>query len=157
MDNYFVYLGMALVVICWVLTPFLRKIVLTTATSLDFFICTQAIVLFYIVLTFLFLKIRNPTDYNFKSILNLDKKQIIILFLASLATYFSSIALIWLLKYNEATQIMPQLQPMVIILTILAGIFIFKEEVNFMEGVGIFFIIIGVIMINYFKVKKKIN
>ena len=77
------------------------------------------------------------------------------LFLASLGTYFSSIALIWLLKYNEATQIMPQLQPMVIILTILAGIFIFKEKVNFMEGVGIFFIIIGVIMVNYFKVKKK--
>ena len=155
MDNYFVYFGMALVVICWVLTPFLRKIVLTTANSLDFFICTQAIVLFYIILTFLFLKFRNPNNYNFQSILNLNKRQIIMLFLASLGTYFSSIALIWLLKYNEATQIMPQLQPMVIILTILAGIFIFKEKVNFMEGVGIFFIIIGVIMVNYFKVKKK--
>ena len=155
MDNYFLYFGMALVVICWVLTPFLRKIVLTTANSLDFFICTQAIVLFYIILTFLFLKFRNPNNYNFQSILNLNKRQIIMLFLASLGTYFSSIALIWLLKYNEATQIMPQLQPMVIILTILAGIFIFKEKVNFMEGVGIFFIIIGVIMVNYFKVKKK--
>ena len=155
MGNYFLYFGMALVVICWVLTPFLRKIVLTTANSLDFFICTQAIVLFYIILTFLFLNFRNPNNYNFKSILNLNKRQIIMLFLASLGTYFSSIALIWLLKYNEATQIMPQLQPMVIILTILAGIFIFKEKVNFMEGVGIFFIIIGVIMVNYFKVKKK--
>ena len=154
MDNYFLYFGMALVVICWELTPFLRKIVLTTANSLDFFICTQAIVLFYIILTLLFLKFRNPNNYNFQSILNLNKRQIIMLFLASLGTYFSSIALIWLLKYNEATQIMPQLQPMVIILTILAGIFIFKEQVNFMEGVGIFFIIIGVIMVNYFKVKK---
>ena len=154
MDNYFLYFGMALVVICWVLTPFLRKIVLTTANSLDFFICTQAIVLFYIVLTFLFLKIRNPTDYNFKSILNLDKKQIIILFLASLATYFSSIALIWLLKYNEATQIMPQLQPIVIVLTILVGILIFKEKVSFMECIGILFIISGVLIINYFKSKK---
>ena len=155
MDTNFIYFGMALVVICWVLTPFLRKIVLTTANSLDFFICTQVIVLFYIILTFLFLKFRHPNNYNFQSILNLNKRQIIILFLAALATYFSSIALIWLLKYNEATQIMPQLQPMVIILTILAGIFIFKEKVNFMEGVGIFFIIIGVFIVNYFKVKKK--
>ena len=155
MNNLSLYFGMFLVVICWVLTPFLRKIVLTTANSLDFFICTQAIVLFYIILTFLFLKFRNPNNYNFQSILNLNKRQIIMLFLAALGTYFSSIALIWLLKYNEATQIMPQLQPIVIILTILAGIFIFKEKVNFMEGVGIFFIIIGVIMVNYFKVKKK--
>ena len=154
MNNLSLYFGMFLVVICWVLTPFLRKIVLKTATSLDFFICTQAIVLFYIVLTFLFLKIRNPTDYNFKSILNLDKKQIIILFLASLATYFSSIALIWLLKYNEATQIMPQLQPIVIVLTILVGILIFKEKVSFMECIGILFIISGVLIINYFKSKK---
>ena len=154
MNNYFVYFGMALVVICWVLTPFLRKIVLTTANSLDFFICNQAIVSFYVLLTFLFLKLRR-SEYNFQSIRNLDRKQIFILFIAAIITYLSSISLIWLLKYNEATQIMPQLQPMVIVLTILAGIFIFKEKVNFMEGVGIFFIIIGVIMINYFKVKKK--
>lgn len=37
----------------------------------------------------------------------------------------------------------------------LSRYFIFKEKVNFMEGVGIFFIIIGVIIINYFKRKKK--
>lgn len=154
MDNYFLYFGMALVVICWVLTPFLRKMVLTTATSLDFFICNQAIVSLYVLLTFLFLKLRR-SEYNFQSIFNLDRKQIFILFVAAIITYLSSISLIWLLKYNDATQIMPQLQPMVIILTILAGIFIFKEKVNFMEGVGIFFIIIGVIMVNYFKVKKK--
>ena len=154
MDTNFVYFGMGLVVICWVLTPFLRKIVLTTATSLDFFICNQAIVSFYVLLTFLFLKLRR-SEYNFQSIRNLDRKQIFILFIAAIITYLSSISLIWLLKYNEATQIMPQLQPMVIVLTILAGIFIFKEKVNFMEGVGIFFIIIGVIMINYFKRKKK--
>lgn len=154
MNNYFVYLGMILVVSCWVLTPFLRKIVLKKATSVDFFMCTQLIVLLYILLTFIFLKIRNPSDYNFKSILDLNKKEISILFLGALTTYFSSIALIWLLKYNEATQIMPQLQPVVIVLTILAGIFIFKEKVSLMEGVGVGFIILGVVILNYFKSNK---
>ena len=154
MVNYFLYFGMSLVVFCWVLTPFLRKIVLKKATSLDFFMCTQLIVLLYILLTFIVLKIRNPSDYNFKSILDLNKKEISILFLGALATYFSSIALIWLLKYNEATQIMPQLQPIVIILTILAGVFIFKEKVSFMESVGVGFIVLGVIILNYFKTKK---
>ena len=154
MVNYFAYLGMALVVFCWVLTPFLRKIVLKKATSIDFFMCTQLIVLLYILLTFIVLKIRNPSDYNFKSILDLNKKEISILFLGALATYFSSIALIWLLKYNEATQIMPQLQPIVIVLTILAGVFIFKEKVSLMECVGVGFIILGVIILNYFKSNK---
>lgn len=154
MVNYFLYFGMSLVVFCWVLTPFLRKIVLKKATSLDFFMCTQLIVLLYILLTFIVLKIRNPSDYNFKSILDLNKKEISILFLGALATYFSSIALIWLLKYNEATQIMPQLQPIVIVLTILAGIFIFKEKVSLMECVGVGFIILGVIILNYFKSNK---
>ena len=154
MINYFLYLGMFLVVFCWVLTPFLRKIVLKKANSIDFFMVTQFIVLLYIVLTFIVLKIRSPSNYNFKSILNLNKKEISVLFLAALATYFSSIALIWLLKYNEATQIMPQLQPIVIILTILAGVFIFKEKVSFMESVGVGFIVLGVIILNYFKTKK---
>jgi uncharacterized membrane protein len=154
MVNYFLYFGMSLVVFCWVLTPFLRKIVLKKATSLDFFMCTQLIVLLYILLTFIVLKIRNPSDYNFKSILDLNKKEISILFLGALATYFSSIALIWLLKYNEATQIMPQLQPIVIVLTILAGVFIFKEKVSLMECVGVGFIILGVIILNYFKSNK---
>ena len=59
-----------------------------------------------------------------------------------------------ILKYNEATQIMPQLQPVVIVLTILAGIFIFKEKVSLMEGVGVGFIILGVVILNYFKSNK---
>tara|TARA_Y100000992_G_C21139229_1_gene430550 strand:- start:303 stop:767 length:465 start_codon:yes stop_codon:yes gene_type:complete len=154
MNSIVIYLGILLVVFCWVVTPFLRKIVLKKTSTLEMFMCTQLIVTVYIILAYLIIKIRNPTSYDFKSILDLNRNETITLFLAAAATFFSSFALIYLLKYNEATYIMPQLQPITIVLTILAGIFIFKEKVSLMEGFGVLVILIGVIMMNYFKTDK---
>ena len=96
----------------------------------------------------------NNIETNISSIFNLSNREKLIFVLAAGATFFSSIALINLLKYNEATQIIPQLQPLVIILTIIIGMCLFGENVNNMEKLGILFIIIGVILVNKFKDKK---
>lgn len=154
MEQLFIYLVMCLVVFSWVMTPFLKKIVLKKIASIDLLIYTNIVVLFYIFFTFIILKVKYPGKYNFNSIYNLNKKEIIVLFCSALLTYLASISLIWLLKYNDAIKIMPQLQPVVIILTILVGVFIFKENITFNETIGIIFIIIGVFIINISKYKS---
>ena len=66
----------------------------------------------------------------------------------ALLTVISSIALIKLLKENEATFIMPQIQPIVIFLTLLIGLFIFKEDLNNFKILGCILIILGLLIIN---------
>ena len=153
MNNTILYLSMLLVVLLWSFTPFLRKVLLKKLSSFDFYIVTQMIVMLYLFITLGVMKANN-IETNISSIFNLSNREKLIFVLAAGATFFSSIALINLLKYNEATQIIPQLQPLVIILTIIIGMCLFGENVNNMEKLGILFIIIGVILVNKFKDKK---
>ena len=153
MNNTVLYLSMFVVVLLWSFTPFLRKVLLKKLSSFDFYIVTQMIVMLYLFITLGVMKANN-IETNISSIFNLSNREKLIFLLAAGATFFSSIALINLLKYNEATQIMPQLQPLVIILTIIIGMCLFGEKVNNMEKLGILFIVIGVILVNKFKDKK---
>ena len=153
MNNTVLYLSMFVVVLLWSFTPFLRKVLLKKLSGFDFYIVTQMIVMLYLFITLGVMKANN-IETNISSIFNLSNREKIIFLVAAGATFFSSIALINLLKYNEATQIMPQLQPLVIILTIIIGMCLFNEKVNNMEKLGILFIVIGVILVNKFKDKK---
>ena len=153
MNNTILYSSMLVVVLLWSFTPFLRKLLLKKLSSFDFYIVTQMMIMIYLFITLGIMKAKN-IETNLPSVFNLDNREKLIFLLASGATFFSSIALINLLKYNEATQIMPQLQPLVIILTIIIGMCLFGEKVNNMEKLGILFIVIGVILVNKFKDKK---
>ena len=147
MDNIFLYTGISIVSLCWVITPFLKRHLGKNLTSIDIFINTQLIMILYGIITLVILRC---CKYEFEifSIKKLDKNQIIILFLASLTTYLSSITLIWLLKNYEVTQIIPQIQPIVMIITIFAGVFIFNEKITGVELGGLSLIISGIYIIN---------
>jgi uncharacterized membrane protein len=150
MDEKYLYLGIAIVVSCWVTTPFLKKQLLTDITGLDLFINTQILILVYGVITLVLLKCCKY-EFDLLSINKLNKKQISILSLSALTTFISSVTLLWLVKNYEVSQIMPQIQPLVIVLTILAGIFIFGEKITKTEIMGVVLIVSGVFVVNNFK------
>ena len=78
----------------------------------------------------------------------LSKDDIFYSIIAALITVLSSLTLIKLLKENQATDIIPYIQPLVILFTILFGYFIFNETMTKNKVLGISFIIIGLIIIN---------
>lgn len=145
-NNYIIYLGMILVIFCWVITPFFRKSALVSLNSFDLFLITQSIVMIYIALTVIFLKLIN--NYSIPSVDNLSKKEILYILAGSMTTVISSITLIWLLKHNEATYIMPQLQPIVLVLTLIIGTCVFNEKITYNKIIGIILIICGIYSIN---------
>ena len=153
MNDVYLYIGITVVALCWVITPFLKRNIAQTLSSVDLFINTQIIILIYGLITLFILKCCKY-DFDLLSIKKLDKNQTLILFACALTTYLSSVTLIWLLKNYEATQIIPQIQPIVMVLTILAGIFIFAEKVTNTELFGLTFIIAGVYIINKYKSQK---
>ena len=144
-----VYFGMLLVVLCWILTPFFRKIPLKNISSFDMFLITQSIVMMYALIILIYLKIFK--NYQMLSISNISNKDIAYTLIGGFTTFISSITLIWLLKYNEVTYIMPQLQPVVLVLTILFGVGLFGESVTIIEILGTVLIIVGVFIINKYK------
>ena len=150
MNDIYLYVGIILVALCWVITPFLKRNLGKNLTSVDIFINTQIIILTYGILTLMILKYLKY-DFDLLSIKNLDKNQMLTLLASSLTTYMSSITLIWLVKHYEVTQIIPQIQPIVMVLTILSGIFIFSEKVTKTELLGLSLIISGVYIINKFR------
>ena len=150
MNDIYLYIGIILVALCWVITPFLKRSLGKNLTSVDIFINTQIIILTYGILTLMIVKYLKY-DFDLLSIKNLDKNQMLTLLASSLTTYMSSITLIWLVKHYEVTQIIPQIQPIVMVLTILSGIFIFSEKVTKTELLGLSLIISGVYIINKFR------
>ena len=71
------------------------------------------------------------------------------LFLGGIITVITSLLLIILIKEHRVSHIIPQIQPMVIILTLIIGYMFFKETLTKLQLFGIFFIIIGLTFINY--------
>ena len=153
MNNNLFYFVMAMIILCWVINPFLRKIILKKISSLNLQLYNEIIILSLSLLTFIYMRYRNPTEYSFSSISKLNNNERLLLFTAGVSTYFSSLALIWLLKYSDASQLIPQLQPCVIILTILVGVFIYKEKININQFYGVLLLIAGIFMTNYYKDK----
>ena len=89
--------------------------------------------------------------YKIMSISNLSSKELSYILLGGLTTCISSIALIWLLKFNEATYILPQLQPLVLVLTVVIGTCLFGESINGTKILGLLLVIFGVYILNKFK------
>lgn len=153
MNDIYLYVAISIVAICWVVTPFLKRNLGQNLTSVDLFINTQIIILFYGIITLIIMKCCKM-DFDLLSIKKLNKKQLATLFTCALTTYFSSITLLWLVKHYEVTQIIPQVQPIVMVLTVLAGVFVFSEKVSQTELLGLTLIISGVYIINKFKITK---
>ncbi|MDR2864499.1 MAG: EamA family transporter [Spirochaetaceae bacterium] len=61
--------------------------------------------------------------------------------------------LIWLLliKNNNLSFIFPVLNGIVVVLTVLGGLFIFHEKTTLTQSAGIVFIIAGLVLVNYSK------
>ena len=78
----------------------------------------------------------------------LAKKDVILGIITSIVTAASSLLLIKLLQENEVSQIMPQIQQCVLLLTLLIGCTIFDEKVTRSKILGSFIIIAGLFVIN---------
>ena len=70
---------------------------------------------------------------------------------AAITSIIGSIVLIMLLKRDDVSFIMPNVQPIVIVIGSLLGYYFFNEEMGKYKISGIVLIIIGALLINYEK------
>ena len=141
------YLLLLVIVMCWTANPFLKKVVSKKFKPNEFMLINH-FVISSMMLSYLAYLVYNK-EFSFNCMQKLDKKDFMYLVVGSVTTILGSLFLIKLLSEYEASYIIPHLQPIVIILTILMGYFLFNEEVNRNKIMGIMLILFGLFLINY--------
>ena len=140
---------MVLLILAFTLNPFLKKQASKNVSTYEFIIIYQVLAIF-IVLGFIsyLLKYKECSLACFKKLTGPDLLWTV---LAVLSGIVGSLLLLYLLKKDEVSFIIPNVQAMVILLGALIGYFIFNEKINSYKGFGLIFIIIGIICLNYGK------
>ena len=143
-NNTLILLG--LLVLCWTLNPFLKKMMGSKLPANENMLFNHTLCSI-IILTYAVYMIMNQ-KCDISNITSLAKKDILLGIITSIVTVASSLLLIKLLQENEASQIMPQIQPCVLLLTLLIGCTIFNEKITRNKILGSFIIVAGLIVIN---------
>lgn len=141
------YFFLLLLIICWTTNPFMKKQVATKMTSSEYMIYNHGLCSILIIVYVLYLLLNK--EYSIESLKKLTSKDIGISLVAALTTVVASVLLIDLLKNNDASYIIPHVQPCIIVLTLLVGYFLFKEQITSNKIIGTGLIVAGLVFMNY--------
>ena len=132
---------------CWGLQPFFKKIPLKKISSVEFYCIEYLFYMIPIIIYFIYLYNKNHLSC-FKKI---DRKDILYFILIITTGTIGGLTFAQLLKQNNASYVVPSVQPLIIIFTLISGYFIFMEKINRYQILGTLFVIAGIILINFKK------
>lgn len=139
------YFGMLVIIVCWSVNPFLKKTVMKNHKHINSYylnFLTNAIMINTIYLYYFC-----TNQYSYDTVLNFSNKELINSFGSSFVGVISSYTITQLLKQESASELLPQLQPLSIILTVAIGN-LYGEKFNCQQIVGLLFLIIGLLIFN---------
>jgi drug/metabolite transporter (DMT)-like permease len=134
------------------LNPYFRKHVLNALTSDEFLLLNSLLILFIVFIIFAVKIALGKSHETLTKIINNYKKlsysQFLCIFVLSLLTVISSLFLYELDKnYNTPLINTILLRIFSVVMLIIVGVFIFKEEYNWVQVFGIFLSVIGIFFI----------
>ena len=145
------YFFLFLLVFFWTVNPFMKKNASQKLTSGEYLVFNHALCTIIVVIYLLYLLKYNKCDIN--CLRKLNNKDIFYSILAAITTIGSSLVLIHLVQNNNVSYIIPQIQPLVILSTVITGYLFFGEMIEKQKLFGIGLIISGLYVIN--SIQKK--
>jgi len=146
------YLLMVLLIISFTLNPYLKKQASQNVTAPEFALIYQTLAIVFVVIYIVYLiKGRSCSISCFSKMTNKDLFWTICAVLTGL---IGSVLLLFLIKRDDVSYLIPNIQGIVILLGALIGYFVFKEKLEKFRVIGILLIFFGIISINYGKFKK---
>ena len=147
MKNIF-YLYLIIIIICWTLNPFIKKIVLNNKKlNLDEFFILNHIFVSLILLIYFYILFKKKKCSTL-CLSKLDKYDYLYILMGSLTSILGARLMISIIKTEEITFLIAHIQPMIIALTFLIGYMFFSEHITITKVLGISLIILGLIFIN---------
>jgi len=139
--------------ISWTISPFIKKLVSKKMGTDEYLLVSTTIFFIFIWLYYLYRYIFLKKRLNFSVLKNFKIDDYAFLLFVVLNSVLSVIIFIKLVNMTEVSYLIPQVQCIIIALTFIIGYIIFNESFSIKKGLGIFFIILGILFINM-KTKK---
>jgi len=139
------YLLIALLIIGWASSPYIKKKATPSLSGMEYYmvhviLCTILIVPIWLICC------------KDKNLLNKMKtNEISWACCSAFVTTITGILICLMVKHYEVSNIIPQVQPVVILISVLIGVFLFKESIHINKIFGIGLILSGLIIMNYKK------
>ena len=140
------YILIFFLVLSWTFNPFFKKSAYSKLKSQESLIINHILCSVIILFYFVYLFYTKKCDIN--CITKLNYKELVYASLGAITTVLSALTLLNLLKKYQASDIIPYIQPLVIILTIIVGYFIFNENITKTKLIGIFLIVMGLFVLS---------
>jgi len=148
-DLQYTYILIFILVMSFVLNPFIKKKAAKNIGSNEYLIFNHILISILIISYTLYLVYYNKC--NFDCIKDLTQTEMLWCIAAAVTGIIGSLVLIMLVQKDEITFIMPNVQPIVILIGAILGYFVFKESMGLFKIIGILFIVCGAFCINYDK------
>jgi len=140
------YLILGTVVLCWTLTPFTRKRAIGKLTSSEYFVVNFILTATLAALYWVYLVTTGETGVEVWR--GMTRSQVTWALFAALLSIVGAIGLIELIRRYQVSHILPQIQPLVLVLTLVSGVVLFKERIGRAKAFGGALIILGVWLMN---------
>lgn len=149
-ENTYTYVLLCLLILSFTFTPFLRKKILHEFTDEEFYVYSNTIMIVLIIMYAIYLLKTEKCSFSMIKE-KVNARNMIICTISAITGLAGSIWLMMLLKRQDASFVIPQVQPVVILLTMLLGAFLANEDINKFKVAGTILIIGGLVTINYGK------
>jgi len=142
-----------ILVISWTISPFIKKMVSQKMGIDEYLLVSTTVFFIFIWLYYLYRYIFLKKTLNFGVLKNFKIDDYAFLLFVVLNSVLSVIIFIKVVNMTEVSYLIPQVQCIIIALTFIIGYLIFNESFSIKKGLGIFFIILGILFVNM-KTKK---
>jgi drug/metabolite transporter (DMT)-like permease len=146
-------LYLIILVLSWTISPFIKKMVSQKMGIDEYLLVSTTVFFIFIWLYYLYRYIFLKKALNFSVLKNFKIDDYAFLLFVVLNSVLSVIIFIKLINMTEVSYLIPQVQCIIIALTFIIGYIIFNESFSIKKGLGIFFIILGILFVNM-KTKK---
>ena len=144
--NAVVYFYIFIIVLCWTLNPFIKKVMLSKVGKPEYLVINHVFITLFVLIYFLYMFSRNKCDI--KCIRNLSKREIGLLTLGAITSLLGTLMLIHLISYSDVSYAIAHIQPIVISLTLIIGYLVFNESLDAYKVLGIALVVLGLIILN---------
>lgn len=151
-DIYYTYFLLLLLILSFLFIPFLKKKMMEKLNPHEYLLLNHFLVTIIIIIYGIYLFSNGYSNIN--SLKKLNYINIFWAIIAGITVVIGSVAFIILIDREEITFIMPNVQPIVILLGAVIGYYLFNESMNTIKVLGILLIVIGAFMINYEKLLR---
>lgn len=147
-----IYLLLLILVFCWTLNPFFKKILMKKMNPYEYFFINNLTIFTFLSIYLISLKVAyNNNNVSLSTFKTLSKTDLLVLFIGSALSILATFMFLYLIRLENISTLIPHTQSLIMILTMVIGYLFFKENIFKKDIVGIMLIVSGITLIKYKK------